>query len=222
MTERIIPKDFYVYMHLKATTKEPFYIGKGWGGRAWDFTKRNRFWDRSVRKHGVEVMVVQDGLQQWAALELECDLIALHGRRQDGKGPLVNMTDGGEGVFGAKHSKAHRAKKSQRTAAMWADPEKRARMAERQRAVSGTSEIRALKRKNTLAVHQDPERRAAYLAKRNTKQIRCVETNQVFDTSIAAQEWLESIRGKQVNPSKVRECCRGNAQSAYGYTWAYA
>jgi hypothetical protein len=222
MTEQIIPKDFYVYMHLKATTKEPFYVGKGQDGRAWDFTQRNRFWNRIAKKHGVEVVIVQDGLQQWASFELEREMIALHGRRNLGLGPLVNLTDGGEGVFGAKHSKAHRAKKRKTTAGLWADPSARQARVQNMKAGNSGAEIRALKRKNTLAVHQDPERRAEYLAKRNTKKIRCIETDVVFETSIAAQEWLESVRNKTVYSSKVRECCRGNAQSAYGYTWAYA
>lgn len=94
------PQDFYVYIHRKATTGEVFYCGKGAGNRAWAHgrCKRSAHWQNIVRKHGLTVEIVQDGLQEWAAHELECDLIALYGRRDLGYGGLVNLTDGGEGM----------------------------------------------------------------------------------------------------------------------------
>ena len=79
---------------------------------------RSPWWHRIVAKHGLVVKIVQDGLQEWAAFELECDLIALYGRRDVGYGPLVNLSDGGEGATGyvptpetrAKFSKIHKGK----------------------------------------------------------------------------------------------------------------
>jgi hypothetical protein len=114
MTERIIPKDFYVYAHAKATTGEIFYIGKGGPRqrREKSIRSRNGFWNRTVKKHGFNIIVVRDGLQEWAAFELEREMIALHGRRDLGLGPLVNLTDGGEGPSGAVVGQTTREKMS--------------------------------------------------------------------------------------------------------------
>ena len=89
-------KDFYVYLHRKASTGEVFYVGKGCGRRAWS-TNRGGLWRRVVAKHGFRVEFVQTGLLEWAAQEMEVGLIALYGRRDLGHGCLINMTDGGDG-----------------------------------------------------------------------------------------------------------------------------
>jgi hypothetical protein len=102
-------RDFYVYLHRKATTGEVFYVGKGVGRRAWE-KRRAEYWLRTVKKHGLIVEILQDGLQEWYAHELERDLIALHGRRDLGYGPLVNLTDGGEGSSNPSASTISKAK----------------------------------------------------------------------------------------------------------------
>jgi len=93
--------DFYVYVHRKATTGEIFYVGKGKGKRAYDLSEYGRaynpyYW-RVAKKYGVSVEIIETGLQEWYALELEIDLIAYYGRCDLGLGPLVNLTDGGDG-----------------------------------------------------------------------------------------------------------------------------
>lgn len=88
--------DFYVYIHRKATTGEIFYVGKGCENRAYEFG-RNFHWDNTAKKHGFSVEIVQSHLQEWYAFELEMNLISFYGRKDLGFGPLVNLTDGGEG-----------------------------------------------------------------------------------------------------------------------------
>lgn len=97
---------FYVYLHKKATTGEVFYVGKGTNWRAWNRMQRNKFWKRVVEKHGRIVEIVEKDIQEWYAHELEIDLIAYYGRRDQGLGTLVNLTDGGEGSSGYKHTDA--------------------------------------------------------------------------------------------------------------------
>lgn len=97
--------DFYVYLHRKKTTGEVFYVGKGTRWRAGNKVQRNIFWKRVVKKHGLIVEIVERNIQEWYALELERDLIAYYGRRDIGTGCLVNLTDGGEGSSGYKHTK---------------------------------------------------------------------------------------------------------------------
>ena len=108
MAEKIIPQDFYVYLHRKATTGKVFYVGKGHGRRAWAKHGRSKIWTNTVKKHGHTVEIVCGFLQEWAAFEMESDLISLYGRKDVGFGRLVNGTDGGEGVCGLVHSKEAR------------------------------------------------------------------------------------------------------------------
>ena len=104
MDKAIIPQDFYVYLHRKATTNEVFYVGKGSGRRAWIFRARGAYWTNIVNKHGLIVEIVQSGLKEFEAFNLERDLIAIYGRKDLGLGLLVNGTDGGDGSSGAKKS----------------------------------------------------------------------------------------------------------------------
>ena len=88
---------YYVYLHRKKTTGEVFYVGKGCGDRAWCSRGRNSYWSRVTNKHGRTVEIVENNLQEWYAFELESNLIALYGRKNDGTGNLVNITGGGDG-----------------------------------------------------------------------------------------------------------------------------
>jgi hypothetical protein len=93
-------KDYYVYLHRKKTTGDVFYVGKGHANRAWSSSGRSTHWKSVVNKHGLVVEIVESNLQEWAAFELECALIALHGRMETGHGLLINHTDGGDGASG--------------------------------------------------------------------------------------------------------------------------
>jgi hypothetical protein len=106
---------YYVYAYLRAKDSEngpigsPYYIGKGKGLRAY-----NR--DRSGRKppkDKSQIMILADGLTEQDAFEKEKALIAFYGRIVNGTGCLRNITEGGEGVSGARwkrkpFSKEHR------------------------------------------------------------------------------------------------------------------
>lgn len=106
--------DFYVYFHKKATTGEIFYVGKGSGRRAYDKSSRSKWWYKVVAKHGFVVEIYMDKLTEWYALELEQDMISYYGRKDQGYGDLINVTDGGTGLVGYIHSEENRAKRSAR------------------------------------------------------------------------------------------------------------
>lgn len=193
----VLPQDFYVYLHCKATTGEVFYVGKGTGRRAWQATNRNRQWSNIVRRHGLTIEIVISGLQEWAAHEIERDLIALHGRRDLGHGPLVNFTDGGDGVSGwvpkpetlEKMAAANREKyrsdpewrekKAEIMRAMAADPEWQAKNAAAARARAANQEWRAKNAAARLALAADPVWRA-----KNAERCRSLAAN---------PEWLAKV-----------------------------
>jgi hypothetical protein len=102
---------FYVYEHWRPDTNSCFWVGKGYGDRAYRL-KRNFHHGNVVKKlealgMAVEVRLVQSGLEENAALAFEVERIAFW--RAAGV-VLANYTDGGEGVCGLKHSEESRAK----------------------------------------------------------------------------------------------------------------
>ena len=90
--------NYYVYLHIKATDNSPFYIGKGNGRRCFSRQSRSDYWHNIVNKHGYHVVIIEDNLTNEAAAELEMYWIKRIGRKDLNNGPLINLTDGGEGT----------------------------------------------------------------------------------------------------------------------------
>jgi len=90
-----------VYQHINLITKEIFYIGIGVNmKRPYSITNRSSFWKNEFNKYGRIVEILHINLDRKEACLLECFYIAKYGRRDLGLGPLVNMTDGGDGTIG--------------------------------------------------------------------------------------------------------------------------
>jgi hypothetical protein len=108
-------KKYYVYTHLNPITKEVFYVGLGYGNRAWNkWAGRNKFWDNYVNKNGFEVEIIADNITRKQAEKIEINLIAELGRRQiDEGGVLVNRSSGGDGSKGYTHTEEYKQKLSE-------------------------------------------------------------------------------------------------------------
>lgn len=98
----------YVYQLRLANCAEPFYIGKGKDGRAYDHLRETKHRTRNHMKHSiikhanessVEVLVefIATELSEETALRLEVCAIKMWGRLSTNSGPLTNLTGGGEG-----------------------------------------------------------------------------------------------------------------------------
>lgn len=104
--------EFYVYAYYEDGCSEPFYIGKGSGARAHSHFQHSliNLHDpfhhklRSLVRAGVpvEVAKLSEDLSENEAHALEQQLISHFGRKP--KGCLYNLTDGGLGFSGARHS----------------------------------------------------------------------------------------------------------------------
>jgi hypothetical protein len=101
--------NFYVYLHIKETDGTPFYVGKGSGNRAYVYG-RNDWWKKTVEKYGYDVIILEDNLSEDVSLEREIYWIDRIGRRDLGKGTLVNLTDGGDGISGLIFTEEHKRK----------------------------------------------------------------------------------------------------------------
>lgn len=96
-------KVFYTYLWLREDGT-PYYVGKGTGRRAF-----------IPKYHGVPVpsrdrIIVQEHPSEVDAFEAEKFMIAYYGRKDIGTGVLRNLTNGGDGCSGLRHSEAFKQK----------------------------------------------------------------------------------------------------------------
>jgi hypothetical protein len=70
-------ENYYVYCHSKITDGRTFYVGKGCGQRAWSLDGRTKEWLKIAVEHGRQVHILQAGMSEQKALDLERSLIAI-------------------------------------------------------------------------------------------------------------------------------------------------
>lgn len=94
---------YYTYIYRDSSrNNEPFYVGKGNSHRAYYHLKRKDKHPMThrisyMRKNTVEPSIeIIDALDENHALFMEVCLISIIGRKDLGKGPLLNLSDGGE------------------------------------------------------------------------------------------------------------------------------
>lgn len=105
----------YVYKHIRKDNNEVFYVGIGTlknYKRVNSLLNRNTHWLNIVNKVGYYSEIIEDDINWEKACELEKYWISYYGRVDLKTGTLVNLTNGGEGTFGMKHSINTRKKQS--------------------------------------------------------------------------------------------------------------
>jgi hypothetical protein len=95
---------YCVYTHTRKDTNKIFYIGVGNIRRPYSKVNRNKHWYHIANKHEYTVNITHRDLIWEEACAIERYLIAFYGRLDLKQGNLVNMTDGGDGAVGLKHS----------------------------------------------------------------------------------------------------------------------
>lgn len=93
---------YYVYAYLR-DDQTPYYIGKGINRRAYNAHKRTNGSDM-LPKDFSRIKILHENLSEKQAFDLEKELILDYGRKDLGTGILRNLTEGGEGDSGYKHS----------------------------------------------------------------------------------------------------------------------
>jgi len=96
--------EYCLYFHINKSNSVVFYVGIGNKKRPYSKKSRSQFWKNIVNKYDYLVEVVHSDLKIDEACDLERYYIKLFGRLDTGSGSLVNLTDGGEGSTGYKHS----------------------------------------------------------------------------------------------------------------------
>lgn len=116
--------EFYVYVLIDPRDDQPFYVGKGKGNRLYHHLKESQLKKKSHKNnkiiqihasgYGVTIKKVKENLTEKEAIDLERQLIAKYGRRDNQTGILTNNTDGGEGVSGYVYSDKQKQERSKR------------------------------------------------------------------------------------------------------------
>lgn len=96
---------FYTYIYYDPSRNgEPIYVGKGHNRRAWYHLKRRGKHPliqrlNYMKNHNIAPSIfIIDALDESHAFLMEECLIEIIGRKDLGKGSLLNLTDGGDGV----------------------------------------------------------------------------------------------------------------------------
>lgn len=170
---------FYVYVHKRLSSGIPFYVGKGHGSRCHSSDSRNPHWHNIVAKDGGHnVEIVASGMDEELSLLAEVELIDKF-RRSGVK--LVNMTEGGDGVVGLRHSLETRARLAElsrgnkNSTGRPVSAETRAKLSAINRIAMADSARRARTTEATRRAMQDPKVRAK-VARGNANRIISPET----------------------------------------------
>ncbi len=101
---------YYTYIYYDPSkNNEPIYVGKGHDDRVWHHLTRLTnsplyYRLRKMKKNGINPIIgIYAELDEEFAHFLEEELISKFGRKDLGRGTLLNLTDGGEGLSGYIH-----------------------------------------------------------------------------------------------------------------------
>lgn len=193
---------FYTYMYRDprpSQNRQPKYIGKGTGQRAWEHWKKKVVGNipfanflSLLRRDGYDpiIEIVQEYETADEAFAAEIALIALYGRRDLKKGPLLNRTDGGEGCVGLECTPEFLANMKKATTKMWEDPAYREKVLAAQLVGNAKPSSRAKKSENSkqLWANRHEDMSAAIKAARTTPESRA-KTGAQAKAMWADPEW---------------------------------
>lgn len=231
---------FYVYKHYAKSGK--VYIGKGSGNRITNFKNRNTspYWKHVFKHNYVCIEMVQEGLSENDAFDLEKRLI----REYIDKGyklyeTLINGTLGGEGCSGLKHSKeskekmskAHIGKTSPKKGIKITDATILKNMSKAQTGKKRSKEVCEAISKRLLGKKRSKEtcnaiskgKKGVPVSAETRKKIAetlsipviCIESNTVYSSAKEASKKLG------INHSNILQVCKAKRKTAGGFSWKY-
>lgn len=211
---------FYVYIHRRKTDGSVFYVGKGNGYRHSTTHGRNRYWHRVAKKHGWFWEKPYENLTEACAHSIEKMLI--YSLRHQ----LTNVTDGGEGVSGLRHTEEAKRKMV----------ENRGPVIPYWKGKKMPDELRERFRAAKLGKKQSPEQaaksRIAGLGKKRPQSaieiVRALKSKsvissdgEIFPSASEAARSIGKRLGKYISQGNISSAARGDRLNAYGVSWSY-
>ena len=136
----------YVYRHIRLDLDEVFYIGIGIDSkykRAYNKTLRSNFWKNIINKTNYIVEIIIDNISYEEAKLKEIEFIKIYGRKDLGCGTLVNLTNGGDGVEGMKHTSKTKEKLRSQNIGKKSSDETKKKISESNKGHSVTNETKS-------------------------------------------------------------------------------
>ena len=212
---------FYVYIHRRKTDGRIFYVGKGCGNRAFARSGRNSYWHKVVNKHGFVAVIYHDNMSEVCAHSLEKMLITAN------RPKLVNVTDGGEGVSGLRHTEATKRKmvanRKPGYVPYWSGRPIPDWLKEKFRlAKLGKSQSPDHAAKSRIAKKCKPQPPSAREATRRIKSRPILASNgEWFPSATEASRVLSARMGVNCSQGNISMAANGKRNEAYGFAWRY-
>lgn len=212
---------WYVYGHIRADKKEPFYIGIGKKHnfkRSEEKKGRNEIWHKITSKTKWLSNVIYDNLSHKEACEIEKTLISHFGRLNLNTGTLCNLTDGGEGNSGCVFSEERRRRISEGLKGKKLAPERIEKMRQRRQTEATKNKLRLLK--TGLKASEETKRKMSQSSMgmcnpaviNRRKKVIDIETGAVYESlkeaaksiNISRSHLGNMLRGRFENHTKMR------------------
>ena len=208
---------FLTYAHYTPQGRL-FYIGKGSSERrAHYFGGRNNYWNKVVAKYGTpEVQVLAHWDTEEEALSHEVLLISCF---RDMGYELANLTDGGEGTSGYKHTEEHRRKNSEYRLgkpAVWNIGRKHTEETKLKISIAQTGKTASDKQRQVASLIHKGNKFAA--GNTNNRKYRWIGTH-IESGKIIMFEGSEALNKAGFQHANVIKCINGKRKSHKGYTW---
>lgn len=223
---------YLVYAHIRPDTDEIFYIGKGTKKRSIDRSNRNRYWKNIVNKcQKFKSIILAGNLTEKEALNYE--ILMIKKLKEIGVS-LCNMTLGGDGLSGYKHTeetKHHLSKiktgKVSPTKGTKASEETRLKQRFAKLGKPRSDKAKEAVSKGMIGRKFSQETRDK-ISKANlgnklskehieklSKKIICISTNIIYPSA------REAARQLHLYPANISKCCNGQLNKTGGLQFKF-
>jgi hypothetical protein len=209
---------FLTYAHYTPQGRL-FYIGKGSSERrAHYFGGRNNYWNKIVAKYGTpEVQVLAHWDTEEEALSHEVLLISCY---RDMGYELANLTDGGEGTSGYKHTEEHRRKNSEYRLGKPATWNIGRKHTAKTKAKCGAVNLgKKHTKEHNLKISSRLVGNSYAAGNTNNRKYRWIGTH-IESGKVIMFEGSEALNKAGFQHANIINCISGERKSHKGYTWS--